>query len=307
MTRLAYKQSHSVGDRFTGWSIGRKNTLQFGLYDKTFEIEQESGKDYLYEVWEKSGWAPWDTVWRAEGRFRRSVLAQFGLETLGRRPGLPGLPVALLDRNLHSADRAESDGRTRARWPNLGLWDQLSQIAWGMPAGVLTRVYKGLGAPKDRTLAIRAISTLTSLMARDGVWTLAPPGPVSAIRVEYLLTQEIATGLKTRGSACRESPGEGPTLRHAAECLRCACAAAAQGYRRRRRTGELPVVADRPCTPWDSRKPRSFFGCTPRNCVAARRPVRFLAPRWAAPGYFSRRTLPASFVPSIFSGGKRCK
>lgn len=60
VTRLAYKQSHSVGDRFTGWSIGRKNTLQFGLYDKTFEIEQESGKEYLYEIWEKSGWAPWD-------------------------------------------------------------------------------------------------------------------------------------------------------------------------------------------------------------------------------------------------------
>lgn len=210
VTRLAYKQSHSVGDRFTGWSIGRKNTLQFGLYDKTFEIEQESGKDYLYEVWEKSGWAPWDTVWRAEGRFRRSVLAQFGLDTLEEVLGSLGcLWRYLTETSIRLTEPSQTDA-TRARWPNLGLWDQLSQIAWGMPAGVLTRVYKGLGAPKDRTLAIRAISTLTSLMARDGVLDTGPAwSRLRDVVWSYLLTREIATGLRPEEALVEKAQEKG--------------------------------------------------------------------------------------------------
>jgi hypothetical protein len=67
------------------------------------------------------------------------------------------------------------------------------------------------------------------------------------------------------------------------------------------------VAANQPCARWGSRRPRNSFGFTQRNCVAAPKPAIFPGRRLVEPGYFSRRTLPASFVPSMFSGGKRCK
>jgi len=238
VTRLAYKQSHSVGDRFTGWSIGRKNTLQFGLYDKTFEIEQESGKDYMYEVWEKSGWAPWDSVWRGEGRFRRPILAQFGLDSLDDVLGSLGpLWQYLTGTSIRLTEPNRTDA-TRARWPNLALWDQLSQVRWDVPSGVLTRVYKGLGAPKDRTLAIRTIASLTSLMGRDGVLEAGPAWSCLRDLVwSHLLTQEIATGLKPEEALVEKAQEKGRhygTLQNVSgtPALPPAGTAAAQAYRR---------------------------------------------------------------------------
>jgi hypothetical protein len=169
VTRLEYKQAHSVGERFTGWSIGRKDALQFGFYDKTFEILRESGKHYLYEIWDQAGWAPWDSVWRAEGRFRRPVLAQFDLNTLGDAlSGLPGLWVYLTETSLRLTAPNHADA-TRARWPNHPLWDSIAKVAWDVPLSRLTRHYKHVNAPSDRTLAIREIANLTSVMARDGI------------------------------------------------------------------------------------------------------------------------------------------
>ncbi len=210
VTRLAYKQSHSVGERFTGWSIGRKNTLQFGLYDKTFEIEQESGKDYMCEVWEKAGWAPWDTVWRAEGRFRRPVLSQFGLDTLDDvLRSLACLWRYLSDTSIRLTEPNLCD-TTRARWPNHALWDSLAQVEWGVPSGVLKRAYKGLGAPKDRTLAIRTISCLTSLMGRDAILEAGPAWTqLRALVVDHLLTKEIATGLKPEEALVEKAQEKG--------------------------------------------------------------------------------------------------
>lgn len=196
VTRLAYKQSHSVGDRFTGWSIGRKNTLQFGLYDKTFEVETQSGKHYLYEVWDDAGATPWDTVWRAEGRFRRPILAQFDLYTLDDVLGaLGGLWRYLTETSIRLTVPRPSD-ETRARWPNHPLWEFLSQIEWGVPSAALKRSYKGLGAPKDRTIAIRGIALLTSVMGRDGIRHAGPGfNQLREIMLTFLRSQEVFTGL----------------------------------------------------------------------------------------------------------------
>ncbi len=169
VTRLEYKQAHSVGERFTGWSIGRKDALQFGFYDKTFEILRESGKHYLYGIWDKAGWAPWDSVWRAEGRFRRPILAQFVLNTLDEvLRGLPGLWAYLTETSLRLTRPNYADA-TRARWPNHPLWDSIAKVAWDVPLSRLTRQYKHVNAPSDKTLAIRGIANLTSVMGREGL------------------------------------------------------------------------------------------------------------------------------------------
>jgi hypothetical protein len=195
VTRLEYKQAHSVGDHFTGWSIGRKSSLQFGLYDKTFEILHESGKDYLYEIWEKAGWVPWDSVWRAEGRFRRLILSEFGLNTLDDvLRSLPGLWAYLTNTSLRLTIPNESDS-TRARWPNHAFWDALAGVQWNRPFSKLSREYKDLNAPSDRILAIRTIACLTSVMGRDAI---LEPGAawdwLRAVSMSYLRGRESITG-----------------------------------------------------------------------------------------------------------------
>jgi hypothetical protein len=44
VTHAEYRQSHSIGDRFSGWSIGLKGPVAFRLYDKTLEIDKQSKK-----------------------------------------------------------------------------------------------------------------------------------------------------------------------------------------------------------------------------------------------------------------------
>lgn len=185
-------------------------------------------------IWEI---AHWDTVWRAEGRFRRSVLAQFALDTLeDALRSLGCLWRYLTETSIRLTEPSQTDA-TRARWPNLALWDQLSRIEWGVPAGVLTRVYKGLGAPRDRTLAIRTIATLTSLMARDGVLETGPAwSRLRDVVWGYLLTREIATGLKPEEALIEKAQEKGRrygTLRNVSgtPALPPLATPAAQAYR----------------------------------------------------------------------------
>jgi hypothetical protein len=47
ITRAEYKQNHSVGERFSGWSIGLRGPVAFRLYDKTREIEKSKESAYV--------------------------------------------------------------------------------------------------------------------------------------------------------------------------------------------------------------------------------------------------------------------
>jgi hypothetical protein len=174
VTRLDHKNSYSDGDRFTAWNIGRKSSLQLGLYDKTREIEKVSGKTYLYDLWKQAGWVPWDSVWRAEGRFRRQTLAQFGLSSVEDVEAAAGaLWQYITGTSVRLAIPSETDS-TRSRWTLHPLWDELTRVDWGLPPIRLTRSYKGLGAPSDKSLARMVRAALTSLMARDGVLETGP-------------------------------------------------------------------------------------------------------------------------------------
>lgn len=67
----------------TGLTFGKRNgALQVQFYNKTNELAQ-SGKEWMYEVWEGSGnYDPELPVWRCEVRFFREVLRQFGVRTM---------------------------------------------------------------------------------------------------------------------------------------------------------------------------------------------------------------------------------
>jgi hypothetical protein len=197
VTRLPDKASHTHRDRFSGWTIGSKKSLQLGLYDKTLEIETKSGKTYLYEIWGKEAWAPWDTVWRAELRFRRQILAQFGLKTVDDVvAAIPGLWRYALETSIRLTV-PNPDDATRSRWPNDPLWDCLLAVDWGRPPVRLSRAYKGAGAPSDDYVGIHGVSLLTSVMGRDGVLEPGPAfGRLRDLMWDYLVRRELATGLR---------------------------------------------------------------------------------------------------------------
>lgn len=197
VTRIPYKQSHSDGDKFTGWSIGKGSQIIYRLYDKTHEVNTKSRDKaaYLHELWDRAGWAPWDTVWRSEFEFRRSVLEQFGLTTLEQvLDSLAGIWQYATFGALRLALPTLSD-TTRSRWPDHPLWKALKDVPWETPSSDLTRHYSTSGAPQDEYIARHGLSLLTSVMGRDGI---LEPGDawarVKDIVVGSLKEDEAITG-----------------------------------------------------------------------------------------------------------------
>jgi outer membrane murein-binding lipoprotein Lpp/alkylated DNA repair dioxygenase AlkB len=110
-------------------TTGAKDSLQIQLYDKTKEITDVSGKEWLYEVWRRNlGSDPWPdgekprNVWRLELRWASDYLKQRNL----RRPfevteALPALIAeAVVKRRLAVPN---GDGN-RSRWPMHPLWSE---------------------------------------------------------------------------------------------------------------------------------------------------------------------------------------
>lgn len=69
------------GRDFTGFTIGRGNTIMCRIYDKTKEIKK-SGKEWFKEIWKKNNWNEQKPVWRVEFQLRRKVLKEFLLESV---------------------------------------------------------------------------------------------------------------------------------------------------------------------------------------------------------------------------------
>ena len=110
-------------------TIGTKKGLQVQLYDKTLEITERSGKEWLYDVWKEAlGFDPWGAqrprnVYRLECRFTKEFLKQRNI----RRPHefmtkLPELvSEALYTRKLASPCPSDSH---RHRWPLHPFWSE---------------------------------------------------------------------------------------------------------------------------------------------------------------------------------------
>jgi hypothetical protein len=110
-------------------TIGSKDSLQVQLYDKTKEITDVSGKEWLYDVWKRNlGTDPWGwdkprDVWRLELRWAGDYLKERNL----RRPGeiSAALPMLIAEsvvkRRLTVPVRDDSN---RSRWPLHPLWSE---------------------------------------------------------------------------------------------------------------------------------------------------------------------------------------
>lgn len=171
VTRAHQIHAYAVQGRFSGWAIGMGGVIAARLYDKTLEIET-SGKEYLKELWFKAGWDGTSPVWRLEFEFKRELLTQKGLsglpETLNH---LGGLWAYATDEWLRLTLPSEED-QTSSRWPVHPLWACLSSIDWGKDGGPLLDRFTSATAPTEKHTLTRLNSSLTTLMALRGWFSL---------------------------------------------------------------------------------------------------------------------------------------
>jgi hypothetical protein len=215
VTRAENVHRHTVKGIFSGWSIGLGAVLSARLYDKLLEIQTKSGKTYFFDLWKTNGWFYGDPVVRLEHQFRRSLLAQFALQTLAdvqaARPALWSYATKEWTRlTIPSLGDA-----TKARWPLHPFWEQIQAIKWDGRIESLSRKRPDSGSPSDRTLARMFKAVATSVMARDGLPTLE----AASERLEILLMGELQRIEQWEGAAAYDLLLETVNLKRRKYCL----------------------------------------------------------------------------------------
>ncbi len=113
------------GGKLETLTLGSKASLQLELYNKSLEITEASGKEWLYAVWEESGLPGGirQDVWRLEARMSGEWLKDRNIrrwsEFIAEKPAL--LQEALLSRRLTVPVETDSN---RARWPLHPFWSE---------------------------------------------------------------------------------------------------------------------------------------------------------------------------------------
>jgi hypothetical protein len=167
ITHASSLNSYAIDNRFTGWAIGLGGVIAARLYDKLFEIIK-SNKGYLIPLWEQAGWKVEEPVWRLEFEFKRQMLNQKGLFTLGDvLHHLNGLWSYATTEWLKLTMPNEDD-QTRSRWPIHPMWAALSTLDWDTNGGPLLNRFSNARTPEDRISLNRAFSALTTWMAAHG-------------------------------------------------------------------------------------------------------------------------------------------
>lgn len=132
VTRAAKDATHREHGKVQTFRMGQGDVV-VRVYDKTAEIEQQSGKSWFFELWGHR-----DCVWRIEFQVRRARLKEAGIRTLAE---LHTLQADLL-RELathHTTLRVPSSDSNRARWPLHPLWRRLLDDIDAMPQTGLVR------------------------------------------------------------------------------------------------------------------------------------------------------------------------
>ncbi|SFK69481.1 hypothetical protein SAMN05216302_101286 [Nitrosomonas aestuarii] len=169
VTRASAINAYSIEREFSGWTIGAGGVISCRLYDKTLEINKQSKKFYLHELWKKTGWNGQDKVWRLEFQLKREVLTQKNLSKLAEvLDNLNGLWSYATTEWLRLT-LPNLDDQTRSRWPVHPLWGYLSSVDWQTDGGPLSSRFNNARMPGDDWLCRNGFSALVSFMAREGI------------------------------------------------------------------------------------------------------------------------------------------
>jgi hypothetical protein len=154
-------QTVTVGDKSQTLTIGARASLQNQLYDKTREIDEKSGKTWLYEVWVAGldGEWPWKDrpcdVFRLECRFFSEFLKARNVrrphEVMAAREELVAEALVLRRLTVPTADS------NRWRWPMHPIWSEAYRkagVAELLPLGrKVTGRREALSEQADRMIA----------------------------------------------------------------------------------------------------------------------------------------------------------
>jgi len=111
---------------------GKVQTFRFGVYNKTDEISEKSGKTWFYELWGIE-----QDVWRVEWQIRKAIMRFFGIRTfedLKERQG----DLLRYSTNEHTTLRIKTNDSNRSRFPLHPLWlDLQARVAQMEGLGVV--------------------------------------------------------------------------------------------------------------------------------------------------------------------------
>jgi len=170
VTRARNKACYwTVGDRFSGWRIGIGGAVQSRFYDKVLEVNEESHKTYLFDLWAARGWKEGDPVWRQEFQVGRAALKELGIRSVAQLLGkLGGLWTYLTQDWLRLALLSDVDSN-RSRWPDHTFWNVVAGVNWSeLPQPTLKRI-RPSSFPRDEQIFTIFPGYIASLMAREGI------------------------------------------------------------------------------------------------------------------------------------------
>ena len=131
---------------------------------------KKSKKDYLKEIWEKTGWDSLERVWRLEFQLEREFLGQMSLKTYSDLlSGINDIWQYCTCNWLKLA--IDDDTQNRTRWKIDPLWETIQQTYFldGSHTGIKREVNKER-IPSDKILYQNGIiGYMTSFAARDGL------------------------------------------------------------------------------------------------------------------------------------------
>lgn len=136
------------------------------VYDRIAEIEQQSEKFWLFDLWGVS-----EGVWRCEFQIRGQRLKSVGISTIEQlRAHLPKL-VATLART-HTSLRIPNGDSNRSRWPLHPMWRELIASTGQLirpPEHVPPPLLTGIQYPLDRRLVslLGDLKGLAALLSRN--------------------------------------------------------------------------------------------------------------------------------------------
>jgi hypothetical protein len=166
LKRAKKRATYEDSDVLTGVAFGLGGDLSCRLYNKLEELAQ-SGKLYLLELWQATGWNGIDPVWRLEFQLRRPVLQQLSAPTLPELLDRLGAIWSYLTGDWLRLAIPNPHDDTRTRWPTHPMWERVAALE-GVSAPSAARVTRAR-IPSDQTLFRQGLAGLTSFMAREGI------------------------------------------------------------------------------------------------------------------------------------------
>jgi hypothetical protein len=128
VTVAAKDSQHRKNGKVQTFTFGRDEVV-LRVYNKSDEVQEASGKYWLYPLWGGQT----ENVWRVEWQVRKESLKRFGLRTFQDLfDGYGDLLRYLVDD--HTSLRVKTDDSNRSRWPVHPLWADLAAHIDTLPA-----------------------------------------------------------------------------------------------------------------------------------------------------------------------------